>query len=321
MGGGEMKEPGFETARAVVHAWPPEEVKRASLRLLGQPPLFDIEASGACNIHCSFCPRLEMARPGRVMTRETFAEVLRFLPREAVVMLSGLGDPLTNLHLEEFIHSLEATGISSCIVTNGLLLLPDRQRRLAAAGVSQIQVSYHAVSDATYESIITRGGDRSQLEANLDHLAANRPPGLRVRLNFVATPENAGELTAVEARADDLGFDLFVRRLHGRGGTIASPRAGPEPPGCGMFASVTFITAQGDVLCCVNDANHTGRMGHVSSLSWSALVASKRRVIEGGSWFEACRSCDDDFRWVPLVDGTLDSDIGQGRVQEEEDRR
>lgn len=308
-----MEESAFDAARGAVQSWPREVAKCASLRLLDQPPLFDIEASGACNVHCSFCPRLEMARPGRVITRETFADVLRFLPREAVVMLSGLGDPLTNPYLDEFVGALTAAGISSCIVTNGILLSSERQRTLCAAGIAQIQISYHAAHEATYDSIVVRGGDRARLEANLDHLAANRACGLRVRLNFVETPENIRERGAVEARARALGFDLFVRRRHGRGGTIASERAHPAPPVCGMFASVTFITAQGDVLCCVNDVKHTGRMGHVSSLSWPELVAKKRQVIEEDRWFDACRCCDDDFRWVPLVDGTLDSRRGQNQ--------
>ena len=299
-----------ESAHAAVRSWPAERRQAAMLGLLRNPPLFDLEVSGACNVDCSFCPRTRMSRPGLAMSDETFEAVLRFLPERAVVMCAGLGDALTNPRLETYVARLRVRGVSSCIITNGVLLGPQRQRSLIDAGIDQIQVSLHGLSDAAYDAIVTRGGDLQRVIGNLEHLASIRPASLRVRIDFVRTPENGAELEPVRALADRLGFALDVRRLHTRGGQVASSRAagvdGPADSGCGVFTAVTFITAQGDVLSCVNDVMGEAILGNVRTSNWADLVARKVEVVRSGAWFPACTACDDDSRWAILARASVD---------------
>lgn len=290
---------------AKVQGWPDLQRRHRNLALLAEPPLFDIEAASACNITCSFCPRSEMSRTPRLMSRQTFAQVLTLLPAHAIVMFSGLGDSLLNGHLEEFVQTLVARQISPCVITNGVRLDPARQRSLIAAGLAQIQVSVHGLDRQTLAPIVTRGADPERVLANLEHLAAHRPSTLRARLNFVETPDNAHAATGVEALAARLGFEFFYRRLHTRGGTVVSLRAGAACTGCGIFATVTFITVAGDVLPCVNDVRGEGRLGHVGDLDWPTLQARKHAVIHEGVWFSACQRCDDDYRWVILGQGSI----------------
>jgi MoaA/NifB/PqqE/SkfB family radical SAM enzyme len=247
-----------------------------------------------------------MERPAQVMSSETFDAVLALLPDDAVVMFSGLGDALTNRHLEGFVRALRDRGISPCVITNGLLLTPNRQASLIEAGIDQIQVSYHATSREAYDGIVVRGGDMDRLHENLAHLSRTRPPNVRARLNFVETPENAREREAARRYAESLGFDFFFRRLHSRGGSILSRRGPSACAGCGIFAAVTFITAQGDVLSCINDVSGTSRLGNVRELAWDDVVRWKRDVIARDRWFPACRGCDDDYRWVILKNGSVD---------------
>ena len=104
-----------------------------------------------------------------------------------------------------------------------------------------------------------------------------------------------------------MGFDFFFRRLHGRGGTIASPRANACPSGCGIFAAVTFVTVEGEILSCVNDVRGEGRLGSAGDLSWSGLVERKQDVLRRDAWFPHCRGCDDDYRWVILAQGGVEA--------------
>lgn len=247
-----------------------------------------------------------MARPAQVMSQETFEAVLRFLPPDAWVLFSGLGDALTNRNLEGFIRALLARDICSSLITNGVLLTPERQASLFEAGIAEIQVSYHSASRATYERIVVRGGDLGRLHENLEHLSRARPADLRVRLDFTVTPANAHDVEAARRYAISLGFEFYLRRLHSRGGSIPSSRPASPCAGCGIFAAVTLITAQGDILSCINDIEGSSCFGNVRERSWSDVVRWKRDVIAGDRWFSACETCDDDYRWVILKLGGVD---------------
>ncbi|HEY3357450.1 MAG TPA: radical SAM protein [Polyangia bacterium] len=293
-------------ALALVAAWTPRRLQDAMLALLAGPPLLDIEVSSSCNVRCAFCPREELRRPRTVMTPETFALVLAFVPAQAVVMFSGLGEPLLNPRLPEFVARLRARGISSCVITNGLLLTPGRLDALLAAGVDQIQVSCHATTDEGMMWAVTEGADFPRLLANLEHLAAVRPQRLRVQLDFVDAEVNAGELTSVAQLAQRLGFDLVARRRHTRGGLVGVRRMARACSGCGIFPAVTFITSEGGVSACSNDVRGATTLGHLATIDWPATLEWKRRVIRGGDWFEPCAACDDDYRWVILAQHGVD---------------
>lgn len=300
-----MTGPEFDerAARERVAGWAPERVRAVSLAIVdNSAPLFDIEAAASCNLSCHFCPRDALARPQRIMTPATFAAVERFLPAGAVVMFAGLGEPLTNHHLPGFVARLKRHDVSPCVITNGMLMNRPLLAALIDAGIDQFQVSVHAIDRATFRRLVPEI-DVDRLVANLHTLAEMRPPGLRVRLNFVAGAKNRGELPAVTALARELGFDLFVRAEHNRGGHLGGINV--RPRGCGIFAAVTLITAQGDVLSCVNDVAGCSRLGNVSELLWEDVRAWKRKAIGSGEWFPACSSCDDGYRWVLLASGGL----------------
>lgn len=295
-------------ARERVASWAPERVRAVSLAIVDtSAPLFDIEAAASCNLSCHFCPRDALVRPRRIMTPETFAAVERFLPAGAVVMFAGLGEPLTNYHLPGFVARLKRRGVSACVITNGMLMNRPLIGALIDAGIDQFQVSVHAVDRATFRRLVPEI-DVDRLVANLHTLAELRPPGLRVRLNFVAGAKNGGELPAVTALARELGFDLFVRAEHNRGGHLGGTNV--RPRGCGIFAAVTLITAQGDVLSCVNDVAGRSALGNVREVLWDEVRAWKRKTIGSGEWFPACSSCDDGYRWVLLASGG----VGQGEA-------
>lgn len=290
-------------ARRLVAEWTGEQTRTTALAIVDErAPLFDIEASAACNLSCHFCPRGDLTRPQRILTPDTFAALERFLPANAIVMFAGLGEPLTNPHLPDYVARLHQRGVSACVITNGLLLTPPRLSALLAAGIAQIQVSVHAITDAAFQALVP-DIDLPRLLIHLRHLAAVRPPGLRVRLNFVDCGVNHGELAAVADLAAELGFDLFVRAEHNRGGHLRSAQALPR--GCGIFSAVTLITAQGDVLSCVNDVAGRSCLGNVRVLTWPAVVAWKHRTIRSDLWFPACDTCDDGYRWFLLAERGL----------------
>lgn len=280
-------------------------VRVRNLSLLEQAPLVDIEVASACNVVCAFCPRDEMVRGASLMSAETFGAVLDFLPGNAIAMLSGLGDPLVHPRLPTFVRALAARGVSPCVITNGVRLLPELQDALIDAGIAEVQVSMHGLTESTVRDIVPVGARPERVRQHVERLALRRGP--RVRINFVETPANAHERGAVQRWASELGARFFLRRQHTRGGTVGAARPdAPSCAACGIFGSVTFISSDGDVLPCVNDVRGEGRFGNVRDRTWGDVLAWKRRVISGAQWFEACKGCDDDYRWVLLVRGGLD---------------
>lgn len=285
---------------------PAPELQQRNLALLETAPLIDLELASACNIVCRFCPREDMQRSAGLMSQSTFEAVERLLPPNAVIMLSGLGDALLHPQLPGWVERLSRSGRAPCVITNGVRLTPARQASLIAADIAQIQVSVHSLDPETAQLVVPRGARPALVTGHLEHLATVRPASLRVRINFVETVDNVEQRPAVEEFAKRLGFDFFYRREHTRGGALGAARAQSASPGCGIFAAVTFITSDGDVLPCVNDVRGEHALGNARELGWEDVVAWKRRVIGKASWFSTCTDCDDDYRWVLIGQGKLD---------------
>jgi len=268
--------------------------------LIADSSLFDIEASSACNESCFFCPRSEMRRTTKHMTRTTMELLIDWLPDDATVMFSGLGESIMNPLLPEFIIRLKDRGIGSCLITNGVLLDSQRVSNLVDAGIQEIQVSLHSLAEEEYQDITVRGGDLPQVTKNLHSLAENYSG--KIRLNVVNTGQDPKMLEQLSSFASEIGAEYFERRLHNRGGTIETDREPLQDTGlCGIHAAVTFITSDGDILSCVNDAGGDSTPGNIRNMSWKDIMSWKIHNLESRlQSFDACLKCDDEYRWTIL---------------------
>jgi organic radical activating enzyme len=279
-----------------------ERLATAALKVLTNKPLFDIEVASSCNIACSFCPRTNIHRQAKVMSPEIFSLILKRLPQNATVMFAGLGEPLLNQDIAKYVASLKARQISACIITNGILLTPERQQQLINAGIDQVQISYSGISDFTLNLIMGTTKYKSIIDDNLQNLAAIRSAGLRIQLNFVLMPENQNELSLVETLAKSLGFDLYIRRVHNRGGhyNINSGSSNNIKSSCGIHAAVTFITVDGKILACSNDVPGSSSFKFIADTNWEEIVAWKKQTLSRELLFSPCANCSDDYRWLIL---------------------
>jgi len=297
----------IDVLRARAEALSPEEQIRAAHALLERPPLFDLEAASACNLRCRFCPREHRRLWPPLMSLTTFAAVRAFMPEGAVVMFSGLGEPLLNPRLETYVAALKEDGVSSCAITNGLLLDEDRQMALMDAGIDQFQISLHSLDPPAWVEITGgRAEEHRRVLGHLDRLAEQRRPGLRVQVNAVLVGQVEEDVGELERYASERRFDLYLRRVHSRGGTAAgsSLPAGTLP--CGILASVTFIACDGVIHVCSNDVEGIAVAGSVDGLSWEELVDWKRGRLASAGGAAPCSSCSDDYRWAILAHGSVD---------------
>lgn len=234
------------------------------------------------------------------MTQEVFDDILTMIPSNAVVMFAGLGEPLLNINLEHYIKQLKERKISPCVITNGILLTPERQLKLIDAGVDQLQISYSSVDSTILRPILNTSKHKTVLDKNLGYLSANRSPNLRVQLNFVLTEENEAEWPKVQELAYSWGFELYNRRVHTRGGHIDKRKKGGIKSSCGILAGVTFITCDGVILSCSNDVTQKLAYKQVKGTMWDDIIKWKKSIILNDLNFDPCLSCDDDYRWIIL---------------------
>lgn len=187
------------------------------------PPLpreLQLEVTGACNLACRMClvryrPRLGKA--DGAMCPHVFRRVVDALPNLERLTLQGLGEPLLAPELESMVAYAAGRGVRVGFNTNGVLLTPDRARRLAEAGLDWLHVSLDGATAETYESIrpgssfptVTRN-----IQALMAVVAARHDGRPSVRLVFVLMRRNVHELPDLVRLASSWGVpEVWVQNL------------------------------------------------------------------------------------------------------------
>jgi len=176
-----------------------------------------IEVSAQCNLRCRMCAinvdRRYLPAAGRptLFAPDLFAKLTPMLRTVIRCYLFGLGEPLLNPNLFDYISACSSAGCEVWFNTNATLIDQSVAERLALAGADAITVSIDGATADTYESI-RRGasfdraiaGIRALIEANERF---GRPS---VDVSFVAMASNFEELPGLI----DLCAELGVGSVH-----------------------------------------------------------------------------------------------------------
>ncbi len=166
------------------------------------PSKLFVETTSRCNLNCFMC--VKQTRGSGLtegdLTEQTFDQLIPALPRVNTLILNGVGEPLLNPHLEEFIRRgkefMPATGTVG-FQSNGLRLNKARALSLAQAGLDRICISVDANSSETFKKV-REGGDLDAVDRALLALASARSTGagqnLQVGVEFVLMRDNLHEL-------------------------------------------------------------------------------------------------------------------------------
>ena len=212
-----------------------------------------VEVSARCNLRCRMCPighdtryRHSSGRPA-LLTPELFARLRPLFPTLLRAHLYGLGEPLLNPHLVDFIAELSAAGVETCCTTNGTLVDEDRAEALAGAGLDRVSLSIDGATSDTYESI-RRGASFDDAMRGLNALTAASVRHGRpwVTINFVAMASNLPELPALVDLAAEGGVrEINVEPLFSWGGSAAlGDHYRRESLGLGQRASTLDLLAE-----------------------------------------------------------------------------
>jgi len=176
-----------------------------------------IEVSAQCNLRCRMCAinvdrryRPAAGRP-TLFAPELFMKLKPMLRTTIRCYLFGLGEPLLNPNLFEYVSTCSAAGSEVWFNTNATLIDQSVADRLARAGTDAITVSIDGATAETYESI-RRGASFDRATAGIRALieAKKRFGRPSVDVSFVAMASNFKELPGMI----DLCADLGVGSVH-----------------------------------------------------------------------------------------------------------
>src|SRR6202453_649040 len=104
------------------------------------PVLAQIVPIRRCNLDCGYCNEYD-----KVSNPVPLAEMLRRIDKlgelgTSIITLSG-GEPTLHPDLDAIIWRIRERGAIATLITNGLLLTPERIQRLNRAGLDYLQIS------------------------------------------------------------------------------------------------------------------------------------------------------------------------------------
>ena len=185
-----------------------------AMQSASHPILAQIIPIRRCNLDCSYCNEYD-----KTSEPVPLESMLRRIDRLAdlgttIITLSG-GEPTLHPDLDAIIGRIRARGAIATLITNGLLLTPDRIRALNRAGLDYLQISIDNVApdDVSKKSLRV-------LDKKLEWLARYAEFGVTINSVLGAGVRNPGDAIVVGERARQLGFTSTVGILHDPGGQL-----------------------------------------------------------------------------------------------------
>lgn len=277
----------------------------------------DIEPTNRCNASCYFCPRDKTPHQG-LMSPEVFAKALersieyREIVRDELhggvgISLCGLGEPLINKHLPEFVADVTAAGFPCTVSSNGGLLDEARGRALLDAGLRQIYINA-GEDEATYEEIYELPYQRTI--DNVVRFAEMADGRCEVQIVLVDHRSDPAHLERMKDFWRARGLDRFVvYDIINRGGALFVDHMQFESipqlrqatailddkigtPICGAPFGYLFIGYDGQYYLCCSDWTKLTPMGSVHDESF--LSVTRQKVAFAQTRQPVCATCNLD---------------------------
>jgi MoaA/NifB/PqqE/SkfB family radical SAM enzyme len=179
------------------------------------PILAQIVPIRRCNLDCAYCN--EYDKTSDPVPLETMLRRIDLLAGlgTTIITLSG-GEPTLHPGLDAIIRRIRDRGAIATIITNGLLLTPERIRALNRAGLDYLQISIDNVTPDEVSKKSLRVLDRK-----LEWLSQYAEFSVTINSVLGAGVRNAEDAVTVAHRARELGFTSTLGLLHDRNGQLA----------------------------------------------------------------------------------------------------
>jgi len=178
------------------------------------PILAQIVPIRRCNLDCAYCNEYD-----KTSAPVPLDAMLRRIDRlgelgTTIITLSG-GEPTLHPDLDAIIRRIRERGAIATLITNGLLLTPDRIRALNRAGLDYLQIS---IDNLTPDDVSKKS--LRVLDKKLEWLARFAEFGVTINSVLGAGVRNPEDAIVVGRRARQLGFTSTVGILHDHSGQL-----------------------------------------------------------------------------------------------------
>jgi MoaA/NifB/PqqE/SkfB family radical SAM enzyme len=178
------------------------------------PILAQIVPIRRCNLDCSYCNEYD-----RTSDPVPLEIMLRRIDRLAdlgttIITLSG-GEPTLHPDLEAIVARIRERGAIATLITNGLLLTPERIAKLNHAGLDYLQIS---IDNARPDEISKKS--LQVLDRKLEWLAEHAEFGITINSVLGAGIRNPEDALAIAGRARELKFTSTLGILHDHTGQL-----------------------------------------------------------------------------------------------------
>ena len=178
------------------------------------PILAQIIPIRRCNLACTYCNEFDKDSPP-VPTADMLRRINKLAELGTSIITFSGGEPTLHPDLDRLIERARDLGAIVTVITNGLLLTPERIKALNTAGLDYLQISIDNVQPDEVSKKSLRVLDR-KLEW-LAELATFDVTINSVLGSEIKKPEDAFEIAK---RARELGFNSTVGILHDGGGQL-----------------------------------------------------------------------------------------------------
>lgn len=191
------------------------------------PGTLQIQTRSGCNSHCLLCPQDTVSGmfPEATMDRGLFNRIAREAagdPRLKALALVLQNEPLRDPDLADkirYFQTLNTTNAIVFIVTNGMLLVPDKVRELLESGLDMMHISVNGYQRDDFEAL-NRGKDFGVFTANLDFLFRQDLSKLGLHLSFIMNAKYVNELRAAVQHYRAMGLKVHIHGISNRGGLV-----------------------------------------------------------------------------------------------------
>jgi len=178
------------------------------------PILAQIVPTRRCNLDCGYCNEYDKTSdPVPLETMLSRIDRLADLGT-TIITLSG-GEPTMHPDLDAMIARIRERGAIATLITNGLLLTPQRIQRLNRAGLDYLQIS---IDNARPDEISKKS--LQVLDRKLEWLAEHAEFGITINSVLGAGIRQPNDALNVAGRARSLGFSSTVGILHDHSGQL-----------------------------------------------------------------------------------------------------
>lgn len=268
--------------------------------------IIDLELTSHCNARCSFCPRDNFAKYGR-MSFETYQLVIdrvksmRLMP---TIHACGIGgDASLHPDLVQYVQYASNQGIGFHLTTNGSLIDRNKGRALVGAGLLQMEFSANCIGEE-YEQFY--GLPFDILVKNVQAFLEESDGRCRFQINLSKTKNYQGGFKEEEEFWRSLGVKNFLKMEYSNRVIMNSSEEKDDiikthgdylhflsnnglDVFCPMPIKIIVINWRGQYLLCTHDYTRSSVLGNVFENSVSEIQSKKLSYMMNES--EVCRSC------------------------------